>query len=102
MAELLAWDGVWSRWLLELMFPVALEMEADDAQRQFGAVSAAIAGSFKPEGAKPFLEGLNRVRREARGESSGSAADGSPAKKMLEIFGKLNLAKAAKGAKRGR
>lgn len=66
MAEILDPDGVWDEDLIALMLPVAIELEADQAEATFGAVAAAASSLFSKEGPEAFREGLKRVRGEVR------------------------------------
>lgn len=112
MAELLDPDGVWDQDLIALMLPVAIELEADQAEATFGAVAAAASSLFSKEGPEAFRQGLDRVRGEvrraqgwARGDaqyvpSSGPArAEQAPAapapdptgEAMLGLFKKMGL-----------
>lgn len=77
MAELLDPDGVWDQDLIALMLPVAIELEADQAEATFGAVAAAASSLFSKEGPEAFRQGLDRVRgevRRAQVEARGGAA----------------------------
>jgi len=66
MGELLDLDGVWDEQLIGTMLPVAMELQADEAQMQFGAVSAAVSQISGGKAAREFRAGLNRVRDQAR------------------------------------
>lgn len=94
------------------MLPVAIELEADQAEATFGAVVAAASSLFSKEGAEAFRAGLQRVRAEVRRAQEGArgekrSADEAPeprpsratasrapdptAEAMLGIFAKMGL-----------
>jgi hypothetical protein len=108
--ELLAWDGTWSVSLVAHMLPIAVEIEAEQAKNQFAAVSAAIAGCFAKGGAKPFLEGLDRVKREVKDAGPRSepmkgrarSSSGSTADKMLGMLKSLGVPVAKATRKKGK
>lgn len=62
----MALDGVWDEKLISTMLPVAMELQADEAQMQYGAVSAAVSQLAGGKAAKSFRSGLARVRDQAR------------------------------------
>jgi len=102
MAEILDPDGVWTSELLELMLPVAIEREAEQASNHFGATLAAISSLSGGEGVEAFEEGIRSIKeqtrnaaREARGlntekpkpkKHGATAAD-----KMLKVAQKMGL-----------
>lgn len=59
-------DGVWDDKLISTMLPVAMELQADEAQMQYGAVSAAVSNLAGGKAAKAFRAGLVSVRSQAR------------------------------------
>jgi len=97
MGELLDPRGVWTVELVELMLPVAMEIEAEEAERTFGAVAAAAASLFDKKAPRAFREGIKRIRadvrkmqRRARGLEV-SHEGTTPADAMMKIAERLKL-----------
>jgi sRNA-binding protein len=74
IAEVLDWNGQWTRELVELMLPVAWEMENAQRRVTAEAVTAGIAAAFSKKGAasplKVFQDATDAIRnlqRVARG-----------------------------------
>jgi hypothetical protein len=98
MGDLLDLDGVWDEQLMGLMLPVAMELQADDAQIQFGAVSAAVSQLAGGKAAREFRAGLGRIRdqarksmRAARGLDNTDERITSAADSMLELAKRLKI-----------
>lgn len=107
MGELLDLDGVWDQKLMGLMLPVAMELQADEAQMQFGAVSAAVSQLSNGKAAKAFRDGLNNIRdqarrsmRQARGLENVDERVATAADAMLELAKKLKIG-VPKGKRKG-
>ncbi len=62
MSELLAWDGPWSTELVNLMLPVAVEIETKREQAFHRAALAAVTSVFsKGDVGKKYSESLEKV-----------------------------------------
>lgn len=59
-------EGVWDEGMIGVMLPVALEVQADQAQTLFGATAAALAGLFAKEAPEAFLKGIEKIRAQVR------------------------------------
>jgi hypothetical protein len=57
---------VWTKALIEMMLPVALEAEADESRRHFSAVQAAAGSLFDRKVPAAFVQGLDRVKADIR------------------------------------
>lgn len=66
MAEMLDLHGVWTIELLQLMIPVALEIEADASMQQFSASAAAVSVIGGKKGAEAFVAGVRQTKRVAK------------------------------------
>jgi hypothetical protein len=92
MSELLAWDGPWSMDLVNLMLPVAVEIETKREQAFYRAALAAIAAVFsKGDVGKKYSESLERVialvradQAAARGEA-GMDHHSVAAQKLMDV-----------------
>lgn len=97
MAELLDPDGAWSIDMVELMLPVALELEAMRTESTFAAVASAAGSLFSGKAAKGFMAEMGKVHqrvrraqleaRHGRAEEQGQDV----ATKMLKGFEKFGL-----------
>lgn len=83
MSEMLDLNGVWTAELLELMLPVAIDLEADDTSRMFGSTAAAVSLLGGPKGAHAFESGIAKVKAAAR-ESMRRARGLPPEKQQLK------------------
>jgi hypothetical protein len=86
MEELLAWDGVWSQDLINLMVRVAEEIEVTRDERQFSTISAL----FSQDGPRKLGEWISQVRRkveEAQLAARGEVWQGRAPQRFLEAFG---------------
>ena len=106
IAEVLDWNGVWTRELVELMLPVAWEREIATKRTMFEAQIAACGSLFSKDAAKTFIEamqkeqdGVRRLQRISRGEDSKPKGNERAAKAARDLAD--GFAKAGFGVKRG-
>ncbi|MGH9461998.1 MAG: hypothetical protein ACRD1X_12315 [Vicinamibacteria bacterium] len=103
MGELLAFEGVWSAELIKRMVPVAMTIEADQAEARYLTFRAAVGSIFAPETGKVFTGWLDQVRNHARSQA---APDGRAAKRreaaeaIREGFGQLGIVARRKGGRK--
>ena len=67
IAEILDWDGQWTRELIELMLPVAWERENAQERSFTKAVFAGIAAAFSKQGWKVSEDNFKAVESKVRG-----------------------------------
>lgn len=108
MAEILDLDGIWSMDLVELMLPVAVELEANDTERTFGAVASAAASLFSKVPGQKLGEQLRQTRArvrerqlEARGIAAAESSKVDAATGFMKIFGKMGLKPTKRRGKSG-
>lgn len=106
MSEVLAWDGGWTVELLELMMPVAIELEAERMETQYSATAAAVASLFDKKPAQEFHKMIGKVKRGARQaqmrsrdipDLEKSIKRSQAANQMLEVFKRMGLKQSGKG-----
>ena len=81
-AEVMAWDGEWTREDIALLLPVAIEREAERKRSTFEAVLAAVGSLFSEEGAKSFLDGVSNVLKLVRAEQGRQRGEALPDPKV--------------------
>lgn len=98
MGEVLAIDGVWDTDLIETMLPVAIKLQADDAETLYGATAAAVSTISGGKAAKEFMKGLANIKdqalrsmRKVRGADNKDPRISEAADKMTQIAQKLGL-----------
>lgn len=108
MAELLDFEGRWDLELIELMLPVAIDLEAKGTQAQYNATVAAVARLFSKDGDKPLIDALQATERDvvraqlrARGldEQALAATGEDAASKFMKIFARMGI-RPEKGVKK--
>ena len=62
MSEVMDFYGVWSPDLIELMLPVAIQLEAERNEADFASTIAAVGSVFDKKAADKFLAGIEKVK----------------------------------------
>ena len=62
MSEVLDFYGVWSPDLIELMLPVALQIDTERSESNFASTLAAVGSLFDKKAAETFVAGIAKVK----------------------------------------
>ncbi len=109
MAEVLDFYGVWSQDLIELMLPVALQLETERAEASFGSTMAAVGSLFDKKAAEVFMAGIAKVKhdvKESQMRARGIEPTETPGHTEADKFEKglkkigINVPRGARRAKR--